>query len=170
MCSEAQRHLAIHHIVHEYANFVSSAEMVIHGRDVAGEYFKPPINTHISHAFYLNCRKLADFFQNKASRDHDDILAKHFVLDYAATLPVFEVWRRPINKQLAHVTYARDVDATEITGDALNALYDEFKRTWREFRHRLPELYAMEFIRQVRERKAPYPNGEPSEFRFYDLE
>jgi hypothetical protein len=56
-----KRRKAIHHIVHDYANFVSSAEMTITGAHNA-KGFDPPINTHIGHAFYLNCRKMADFF------------------------------------------------------------------------------------------------------------
>jgi len=50
-CSGQQRFSSIVHIVHEYANFVSSSEMVLSGRDVDGVPFKPPINTHVSHAF-----------------------------------------------------------------------------------------------------------------------
>ena len=53
----------VHHVVHEYANFVSSAEMATTGKHL-GKGFDPPVNTHISHAFLLNCRKMADFFEN----------------------------------------------------------------------------------------------------------
>jgi hypothetical protein len=163
----AKRLLAVHHIVHEYANFVSSAEMVLTGRDTEGNYFKPPINTHISHAFYLNCRKLADFFENK---DSDCIKADHYVASYKTTLPVFEQWRKPINRQLAHVTYARDKAPKEITQQAQEALYQELKDRWQQFRKALPQPYATEFTKKVAERKAPHPNGEPSEFRRYDLD
>lgn len=169
MPTEHARLLAIRHIVHEYANFVSSAEMVLTGRDVEGKYFKPPINTLVSHAFYLNCRKLADFFQNRTIAK-DDVLAKHFVSDFTAKLPVCEEWRTPINRQLAHISYRRDVDSREITRDAQQALYDELKRTWRELRSQLPQSFAAEFDRQLRERDEPYPNGGPSEFESYDLD
>src|ERR1017187_5971582 len=99
---EEKRFKAIVHVVHEYANFVSSAEMVLTGCDVDGVPFKPPINTHVSHAFYLNCRKLADFFQNKRGKDRDDITANFYVPGFKAELPVCENWRIPMNKQLAH--------------------------------------------------------------------
>ncbi len=99
--------LAIHHIVHEYANFVSSAETTIHGKDVDGQFVKPPLNTHVSHAFYINCRKLADFFQNRSAQAPDDIVAMHFVSGYVAELPVSDRWRQRINRQLAHLSYAR---------------------------------------------------------------
>jgi hypothetical protein len=67
---------AIVHIVHEYANFVSSAVMVLNGYDIDGVPFQSPINTHISHAFFLNCRKLADFFQNTPSQQNDNIMVR----------------------------------------------------------------------------------------------
>ena len=118
---EQPRFSAIVHVVHEYANFVSSAEMVSSGCDVDG--VPPPINTHVSHAFYLNCRKLADLFQNKLGRDKDDIMAEHYVSKFYATLPVSTNWRVPMNKQLAHVTYARHTSAREIDRSACEALY-----------------------------------------------
>ena len=79
-------------------------------------------NTHVSHAFYLNCRKLADLFQNKLGRDKDDIMAEHYVSKFYATLPVSTNWRVPM-KQLAHVTYARHTSAREIDRSACEALY-----------------------------------------------
>src|ERR1700677_2903639 len=94
---ERKRLKAVRHVVHEYANFVSSAEMVLTGKNVDGNLFKPPINTHVSHAFYLNCRKLADFFQNK--KFPDDVKAEHFVPGYSPRLHVFDRWRRRIDKQ-----------------------------------------------------------------------
>lgn len=83
---EQHRLSVIVHVVHEYANFVSSAEMLLSGCDIDGVPFKPPINTHISHAFYLNCRKLADLFQNKVGPDKDDIMSEHYVPGFYAPL------------------------------------------------------------------------------------
>jgi hypothetical protein len=167
---QAKRLKAVHHVVHEYANFVSSAEMVQSGKDINGKYFEPPINTHVSHAFYLNCRKLSDFFRNVASKHGDNIMARHFVTRFTASLPVCRKWRDPMNKQLAHVDYARDTNAREIDRKACGALYKELKTTWRRFRRRLREPYKSEFARKIKERKAPFPDGTPSEFRFYDLD
>jgi hypothetical protein len=165
--SSVDKLLAVRHIVHEYANFVSSAEMVLTGQDIDGDNFKPPVNTHISHAFYLNCRKLADFFQN---RNGDCVAAQHYVATHKADLPVSELWRCAINKQLVHVTYARNDTSRDITTDVQKALYKELQDKWREFRNGLPEPYAAEFTNTVAERRAPYSNGQPSEFRYYDLD
>ena len=97
-------------------------------------------------------------------------MAKHYVKGFKASLPACCKWRDPMNKQLAHVDYARDTNAREIDQDACAALYSELKMTWRRFRKRLPEPYKSEFARKVQERKDAYPNGKPSEFRGYDLD
>jgi hypothetical protein len=164
MASKAPQILAVHHIVHEYANFVSSAEMTIHGKDVDGELITPPLNTHVSHVFYLNCRKLADFFQNKSTVPPDDIVAMHFVSGYVAKLPINDEWRKPINKQLAHLSYSRDTDAKEIKKKEQEALYAELKKTWQQFRRQLPPVFADEFIKEVKLKKLN------SEFKGYDLD
>jgi hypothetical protein len=165
---ERRRFKAIHHVVHEFANFVSSAEMVLAGVDIYGKPFKAPINTHVSHAFYLNCRKLADFFQNR--KYLDDIKAEHFVPGYKAKLPVFDRWRARIDKQLAHVTYTRDTDSREMGRRTQRALYTELQTAWRRFRRKLPQLYADQFAKKVWQRKAPDRDGQLSEFRFYELD
>lgn len=161
---------AIHHVVHEYANFVSAAEMVLDGLDIDGVPFKAPINTHVSHAFYLNCRKLADFFRNTTSRQGHPVMAKHYVKGFKAAVRVCMRWRSPMNKQLAHIDYARDLNAQEIDKAACKALYKELKVTWRKFRKRLREPYKSEFAKKIKERKDPHLDGTLSEFRFYDLD
>jgi len=133
---------AIRHIVHEYANFVSSAEMVRTGKDVNGNVFAPPINTHVSHAFYLNCRKLADFFQSRGRPT--DVLGKHYIPTFKPALRISSRWRPRIVKQLAHITYAREDGAREIKARTQQLLYAELRKTWATFRKKLPELYAQE--------------------------
>jgi hypothetical protein len=165
---ERKRFKAIHHVVHEYANFVSSAEMVLTGKDICGRLFEAPINTHVAHAFYLNCRKLADFFQNK--KYNDDIKVEHFIQGYKVNLRVFDRWRSRIDKQLAHITYTRDTNTREIKPRTQRALYREIQKAWRQFRRKLPQLYADQFMRKVKQRKAPNHEGHLSEFRFYDLD
>jgi hypothetical protein len=166
---EKQRVDAIRHVVHEYANFVSSSEMVQNGLDIDRVPFKPPINTHVSHAFYLNCRKLADFFQNRGQ--NGDIMVCHYVPSFQIPLPVSNDWRSPIDKQLAHMTYARDKNPREIDGEACKSLYVELRDAWRAFRRQLARgPYEAEFNNQLNKRKEPYPDGTPSEFRLYDLD
>ena len=161
---------AIRHVVHEYANFVSSAEMTLTGKDIKGSHFESPINTHVSHAYYLNCRKLADFFLSIQSKQSDNVLANEYVSGFTVALRVHKRRRGRINKQLAHITYARNSGSREIKKRTQGLLYLELKKTWRLFRKRLPKLYADEFVRQLKKRKAPHRNGQLSEFRYYDLD
>ena len=169
MTAEQQKRFkAIHHVVHEYANFVSSAEMALTGKDIDGKLFKPPINTHVSHAFYLNCRKLADFFQNK--KYPSDVEAEDFVTGYKAKLPVFHRWRARIDKQLAHITYTRDTNSREIRQRTQRALYRELQNAWHQFHRKLPQLFGDQFTKKVKQRKGPSRKGQLSEFRFYNLD
>jgi hypothetical protein len=154
------RQRAIHHVVHDYANFVSSAEMVITGRHLC-QGFQSPINTHLSHAFYLNCRKMADFFC-KTKPDKDDVVAAHYVSTIMFSLPISDDWRDPINKQLAHITYARDTKPREITREVQQDLYNELKQAWKAFGKHLPEPYRSDFDREIAEKLK-------SEFGIYDL-
>ncbi len=142
--------------------------MVLTGLDIERRPFKPPINTHVSHAFYLNCRKLADFFQNK--KYPEDVKAEHFVHGFSARLPVFGRWRNRIDKQLAHVTYDRDKSSRELKARTQALLYRELQNAWRQFRKHLPRLYAKQFVKKIKERKGPNRKGQPSEFRYYDLD
>jgi hypothetical protein len=75
-----------------------------------------------------------------------------------------------MNKQLAHVTYVRDSDPTEIDRSACEALYSELKTTWRLFRKTLGGPYEAEFAAQVRKRKEPHPDGRLSGFGSLDLD
>jgi hypothetical protein len=68
------------------------------------------------------------------------------------------------------MTYSRDIDSKEIDKTAQVALYCELRGTWRDFRKRLPDLYAAEFTRKLKERKEPYASGELSEFRNCNLD
>lgn len=166
---EIRRLEAIRHIVHEYANFVSSAEMVLTGKDTGGRALLPPLNTHVSHAFYLNCRKIAEFFG--VGKTEDDVSAHHFSSPFQVMLPHSDKWRVPINKQLAHITYTRNKTTAEIDTGACRELYGELRSRWKAFRAALcGSIYEGEFGYQVRKRLRPYPDGMPSEFRGYDLD
>lgn len=165
---EQKRFDAIHDVVHDYANFVSSAEMMITGKDATGAFLQPPTNTHVAHAFYLNCRKLADFFKSRGRPT--DVKAEDYATGLQPTLTVFDSWRDPIDKQLAHISQLRAVHAREITTTVSKDLYAELKAAWRDFRKQVDAKYAGEFANQIAKRKAPHADGTPSEFRSYDLD
>jgi len=164
MTEQERRLEAVHHVVHDYANLVSSGDLT------QDESVKPPLNTHIQHAFLLNCRKLADFFTCK-SKNKMDIILSHFLHgEKGFDLPVWEDWGKPMNKQLAHLSYERVTNPEKWDGQANKLLLEEFKGKWKLFRSKLPEPYRSEFEKQIRERQQPSSDGQPSEFQYLDLE
>jgi hypothetical protein len=152
----------VHHIVHDYANFVSSAEMQRTGLHM-GQYFKPPINTHIFHAFLLNCRKMADFLSCKRNKE-DDVIAEDYVSEFRVSLPNCERWRDPVHKQLQHLTYTRDTNPREITSQACIEMYNELKQAWKGFRSFLSNPFADKFAQEITDKLKP-----ESEFKDLDL-
>jgi hypothetical protein len=157
---------AIHHVVHDYANFASSAKMRRKGKDSRGNELVPPVNTHVGHAFYLNCRKMADFLQNKKSGQNDDVLAEHYLPGFKPCLPVYDRLRVTLNKQLTHVTYARISDPHDIQRAECKQMEVEIRSEWRRFLLKLKKMnqgFADEFERNLTERKN-------SEFGHCDLD
>jgi len=104
----AQRIGAVKHVVYEYANLMAAAHYSLRGQ--------APWRTNCDDAFLLGCRKMDDFLlknsrSNDGTKKLDDVLA----LDYMPSktkrrwaLPIWSgQWRRAMNKQLAHIAYAR---------------------------------------------------------------
>ncbi len=137
---------ACQHIVHDYANLVSSAEMVLTQRHRC-RLIDPPINTHIKHAFLLNCRKARDFFLKPPKGD--DLVAADYPSGPTCDLPICEDWKQPIDKQLAHLTMARDEKSRDIDLAASEAIYTELRRAWRCFLQRLPEKFNGKFQEKI---------------------
>lgn len=142
---EKRRLAAVRHVVHDYANFVSSAEMAITGRH-RDKGFDPPINIHINHAFLLNCRKMTDFFG--LCVQSDDVIAAHYVSGFNVALPTCNLWRGRVNKQLAHVTDR--ANAKEVTSRAQIDMYSELVQAWKDFLRDLPEPFAASFEKEIR--------------------
>jgi hypothetical protein len=80
MTAEERRKCPAHHIVHDYANLVSSGRIAVDGHHL-GQPLTPPLNTHVGHAFYINCRKMYEFFRYPAPKPpFDDMRARDFTL------------------------------------------------------------------------------------------
>ncbi len=65
----------VRHVVHDYANLVSSGTMKLDDTH-AGKQLVPPVNTHVGESFLFNCRKMYEFFlypQYAAKGKGDDI-------------------------------------------------------------------------------------------------
>lgn len=135
----------------------------------AGCRLTPPINTHIGHAFLVNCRKMYEFFvyEPVTNPKHEDIRALHFM---AATstpvvfaLPQWWLWHDAMNKQLLHVTFARVTKPMAWNGHDENALFlQEFTAAWKVFREHLDEPYKPVFEAEITKKLE-------SEFKGLDL-
>jgi len=156
---------AVHHVVHDYANQVSSGTMVVNGYHL-GISLVPPVNTHVGDAFLVNCRKMYEFFTYKPSTKDkkDDIRAAHFLKrEVTFDLSNWAFWHEAMNKQLMHVTFARVEKPKKWEGHDENKLFlDEFMKAWKEFRHNLEEPYKSKFDSEITKRLK-------SEFRGLDL-
>lgn len=75
-----------------------------------------------------------------------------------------------MDKQLAHLTYARVTKPTPWDGYKDNKLLlDEFQSAWKKFLAKLEDPYKTGFDEEIAKRQAPHPDGQPSEFRDLDL-
>ena len=66
-----------HHVVHDYANLVSSGLLITDRKSNDALLKIAPVNSHVWHAFYMNCRKMYEFFHHQKSKDY--LRAQQFV-------------------------------------------------------------------------------------------
>ncbi|NQU12204.1 hypothetical protein HQ590_15525 [bacterium] len=158
--TEGKLQKAVHHVVHDYANLVSSGTMAVQGSHL-GKGFDPPVNTHIDHAFLANCRKLYEFFTFKPK--NGSVRAKDFLPNRPCELSNWGSWHRHMNEQLMHVTIARVENRKEWKGHQENKLFlEEFMHAWKECLRHLEEPYRSMFDSEIIKRL-------DSEFQGLDL-
>lgn len=148
----------IEHIVHDYANLVSTGEL----KRQQGDRMAPPIDTHVGEAFLLNCRKMYDFFvKPERGRGEDDLGVEMYLP--AGSIPAFNLdswkrWHKTMNKQLFHVTATRNTPYPGHHYDML--ILDEFHAAWKLMLSRLPQTFRKKFEYQIAERlKAKHYSG-----------
>jgi hypothetical protein len=138
---------AIDHVVYEYANLVSSG-------DLLSKPLKPPVNTHVQDAFLLGCRKVADFFLNRSKPD--DVKARDYLTKGRVPkirLSEWKRWHAAMVGQLAHITYERVGAPQSWDGSRNPVLLAEFRKEWRTFLSHLEEPYRTEFENAIKTRK-----------------
>jgi hypothetical protein len=97
---------AEHHVVHDYANLVSSGKMVVNGKHLGTDLLTlAPVNSHVGHAFYAYCRDMYEFFHYKPKggyRRAQDFLAKQVTF-------VFSHWTRAVQEHMEiHLLHSGD--------------------------------------------------------------
>jgi hypothetical protein len=154
---DEQRQRPSHHIVHDYANLVSSGQMAVSGNH-KGQNLLAPLNTHVGHAFYMNCRKMYEFFTYGPSNKFDDMRAAEFTKGPVSY--VFTEWNRGIHlhmdKQLMHVSRDRTTRTSIWEGHNENPLFlAEFQAAWKLFIDDLRDECKDEFKEEIRLTVAP---------------
>jgi hypothetical protein len=157
MTKEQKRLAAVHHVVHDYTNLVSSGTLT-------KTALKAPINTHVQHAFLLNCRKMAAFFLNLG--EDDDILSRDFVAPKKVGFKLSwkRHWQGAMNKQLLHLTYSRIDKAKPWDGTPNEVSLREFQAAWKKFLDNVEEPYRSKFSDEIALKLGP-----KSEFRSLEL-
>lgn len=154
MPTQAQLLDAVCHVVHDYANLVSSGTIAVAGAHL-GKQLDEPINSHVGEAFLFNCRKMFEFFTfplpGPTSLNKDDVRAEHYLTPRLAfSLPTWAMWHDAMKKRLLHVTLSRNVDPRPWQGHKENPLFlDEFKTAWKLLRSKLPEPYQTKFTDEI---------------------
>jgi hypothetical protein len=130
---------AIFHVVYEYANLVSSGELLRVQHNC-------PINTHIQDAFLLNCRKMSDFFERHTNGI--DIVAADF-LGYRPKSGLKKKDVKMLNNHLAHLKYYRLKVKEQWNGENNEPLLQELRNSWSEFIKTVPEPYKSKFDSEI---------------------
>jgi hypothetical protein len=149
MTPEQRRKLPEHHIVHDYANLISSGKLITDKKSNAALLKLAPVNSHVCHAFYMNCRKMYEFFQYKENKKY--LRAKKFVRPNISF--EFMNWTNDIqehmNVHLLHVGGRRTVGKVAWAGTH-NALYlDDFEKAWETFLKNLKPKHKVIFLDEI---------------------
>jgi hypothetical protein len=122
----------IQHIVHDWGKLVEIF--------TTPERRPSPLNHAVERAFLVECRKFANFFQNKRGPMKDplqqDAIAKDFVgKRFRPELHVWKKWEDHINRQLMHLSYGRVDNTDSWDGSANKPIFEELCVVWDEFLH-----------------------------------
>lgn len=133
----------IHHVVHDYVNLVSAGELVLTD-------LPPRINSHVQHCFLMNSRTLANFFMNRG--EWDDIKSKHYLTSKVKfSLPIWESWRKHMDKHLMHLTYARIDNKRPWVGGPVNRqILQEMQSAWEILLSKVEAPFKSEFEKEIR--------------------
>jgi hypothetical protein len=118
-----------HHVVHDYANLVSSWRLR-QSIYVAQLLKIPTANSHAWHAFYMNCRKMYEFFRYKPNVEY--LRAQHFI---GGELPYkFQYWTGSVQSfmsaHLLHVGGSRLTNEQVSTGVGDQNYFGDFQNAW----------------------------------------
>jgi len=152
MTREERRKRPEHHVVHDYANLVSSG-LLITDRKSNDELVKmAPVSSHVWDAFYMNCRKMYEFFHHQKSKDY--LRAQQFVKP--AVTFTFQHWTHDVQKfmntSLLHVGGGRVTNKKVSTGTDDKSYLEEFQGMWEKMLRSLQDKHKGIFREEIEHR------------------
>lgn len=128
---EERRKRPEHHVVHDYANLVSSGLLITDAKSNNELLQIAPVNSHVWHAFYMNCRKMYEFFRYDP---HDRYLRAGYFLASKIEFP-FANWNNRVQSHMdahmLHVGAGRLTNEVRWTGGSDRLYLADFQEAWR---------------------------------------
>jgi len=151
MTPEERRKRPEHHVVHDYANLVSSGRMVLSGAHL-GVPLVPPVNSHVGHAFYTYGREMYEFFHDSPTKPYRR--AQEF-LAISVTF-TFKYWTNTIRSHmeghLMHSGKGRTEGLVSWTGEDNAHYLADFENAWALFLGNLKDEHKETFRDEIHHR------------------
>jgi hypothetical protein len=152
MTPEERRGRPEHHVVHDYANLVSSGLLVTDRKSNDALLKIAPVNSHVWHAFYLNCRKMYEFFHHQKSKKY--LRAQQFVRP--GVIFTFRHWTEDVqnfmNTHMLHVGGGRVTNKKVSRGGDDTSYLAEFQEMWEKMLKNLQEKHKETFREEIEHR------------------
>lgn len=149
---EERRKRPEHHVVHDYANLVSSGLLITDRKSNDALLKIAPVNSHVWHAFYMNCRKMYEFFHHQRSKDY--LRARQFVKPGVTF--TFEHWtddvQKFMNTHMLHVGGGRVTNTKVSTGADDKSYLAEFQGMWEKMLKNLQDKHKEIFREEIEHR------------------
>jgi len=158
MTYEERRLRAEHHVVHDYANLVSTGRLVTNPKTNRQLELICGANGHVWHAFYMNCRKMYEFFHHQRSRDF--LRPQQFVKPRVRF--IFQHWtddvQKFMNTHMLHVGSGRLTNTKNSTGADDRSYLFEFEGMWEQMLRNLKDQHKQLFKEEIQYR-LEFPPG-----------
>jgi hypothetical protein len=148
MTNEERRKRPEHHVVHDYANLLSSG--LLRSEKYIPQLLKiPTANSHAWHAFYMNCRKMHEFFTYQRSKTY--LTAQQFVKPEVTF--TFRHWTEDVQKfmntHMLHVGGGRVTNQKVSTGADDKKYLAEFQAMWEKMLCNLQDKHKPIFLDEI---------------------
>jgi hypothetical protein len=152
MTQEERRKCPAHHVVHDFANLVSSGRIRLKGEHMGVDLLSiAPVNSHNWHAFYMNCRKMYEFFCYPEKNDY--LRARHFLERDVNFKLQFNHWTTAVQKHMEihimHVGGSRTTREVVWTGSDDPLYLADFEAAWKKFLSNLTPYYGGRFKNEI---------------------